>query len=262
MTKEALEKAPMIESDNYRELADPQWMARVREFFATPGRRPALSEDKEPAATSGEGPTTLLRASKVLGATAPERPSENLGSIEDLLLDRNSRVAFAIIGHGGVLGIGENYIPVPWSKLQLSQRPDDAGLVAAIEFHQGSDREGAPGQGRHLRDDAGPRIHRPGLPVLRHARSPERLPASASRSPSTIRSMNMNWDQIAGNWKQFQGKVKEKWGDLTDDELDQIAGKQGPARSAGSRRGTATPARRPSARSSRPRAPGSRRHGA
>jgi len=36
----------------------------------------------------------------------------------------------------------------------------------------------------------------------------------------------MNWDQVAGNWKQFRGKVQEKWGDLTDDELDQIAGKR------------------------------------
>ena len=29
----------------------------------------------------------------------------------------------------------------------------------------------------------------------------------------------MNWDQIEGNWKQFTGKVKEKWGKLTDDDL-------------------------------------------
>ncbi|MGZ5055429.1 MAG: CsbD family protein [Methylobacter sp.] len=36
----------------------------------------------------------------------------------------------------------------------------------------------------------------------------------------------MAWDQIEGNWKQFKGKVKETWGDLTDDELDQIAGKR------------------------------------
>lgn len=36
----------------------------------------------------------------------------------------------------------------------------------------------------------------------------------------------MTWDQIEGNWKQFKGKVKETWGDLTDDELDQIAGKR------------------------------------
>jgi uncharacterized protein YjbJ (UPF0337 family) len=36
----------------------------------------------------------------------------------------------------------------------------------------------------------------------------------------------MNWDQIAGNWKQFHGKVKEKWGKLTDDDLTTIAGKR------------------------------------
>ena len=36
----------------------------------------------------------------------------------------------------------------------------------------------------------------------------------------------MNWDQIAGNWKEFHGKVKEKWGKLTDDDLTTIAGKR------------------------------------
>jgi len=30
----------------------------------------------------------------------------------------------------------------------------------------------------------------------------------------------MNWDQVSGQWKQLKGKVKEKWGDLTDDDLD------------------------------------------
>jgi len=36
----------------------------------------------------------------------------------------------------------------------------------------------------------------------------------------------MNWDRIEGNWKQFKGKAKEKWGQITDDELDQIAGRK------------------------------------
>ena len=36
----------------------------------------------------------------------------------------------------------------------------------------------------------------------------------------------MNWDQIAGQWKQFKGKAKEKWGKLTDDEIDVIEGKR------------------------------------
>ena len=34
----------------------------------------------------------------------------------------------------------------------------------------------------------------------------------------------MNWDRVQGNWKQFSGKVKQKWGQLTDDDLTQING--------------------------------------
>jgi uncharacterized protein YjbJ (UPF0337 family) len=36
----------------------------------------------------------------------------------------------------------------------------------------------------------------------------------------------MNWDQIEGNWKQFKGHVKEKWGRLTDDDIDRLSGKR------------------------------------
>jgi len=36
----------------------------------------------------------------------------------------------------------------------------------------------------------------------------------------------MNWDIIQGNWKQAKGTIKAKWGKLTDDQLDIIAGKR------------------------------------
>ncbi len=36
----------------------------------------------------------------------------------------------------------------------------------------------------------------------------------------------MDWNRIEGNWKQFKGKIKEQWGNLTDDDLDKIAGKR------------------------------------
>jgi uncharacterized protein YjbJ (UPF0337 family) len=35
----------------------------------------------------------------------------------------------------------------------------------------------------------------------------------------------MNKDQLQGSWKMVSGKVKEKWGEITDDEIDQIEGK-------------------------------------
>ena len=36
----------------------------------------------------------------------------------------------------------------------------------------------------------------------------------------------MNWDVIKGNWTQLKGKVREQWGDLTDDEVDKVAGEK------------------------------------
>lgn len=34
----------------------------------------------------------------------------------------------------------------------------------------------------------------------------------------------MNWDQIEGKWKQLKGSARQKWGDLTNDDLEFIAG--------------------------------------
>jgi len=36
----------------------------------------------------------------------------------------------------------------------------------------------------------------------------------------------MNWNQVEGRWNELKGAVKEKWGKLTDDDLDVIAGKR------------------------------------
>lgn len=36
----------------------------------------------------------------------------------------------------------------------------------------------------------------------------------------------MNWDQVEGNWKQFKGKAREMWGELTNDDVESIMGKK------------------------------------
>lgn len=36
----------------------------------------------------------------------------------------------------------------------------------------------------------------------------------------------MNWDQIEGKWKEIKGQAKQKWGKLTNDDLDVIDGKR------------------------------------
>ncbi len=34
------------------------------------------------------------------------------------------------------------------------------------------------------------------------------------------------WDVISGKWKQLKGDIRSRWGDLTDDEFEQIAGER------------------------------------
>ena len=36
----------------------------------------------------------------------------------------------------------------------------------------------------------------------------------------------MNWDQIEGKWKQFTGSARERWGKLTDDDMQTLTGKK------------------------------------
>lgn len=36
----------------------------------------------------------------------------------------------------------------------------------------------------------------------------------------------MNEDRIRGDWKQLKGKAKEKWGELTDDDVARVDGQR------------------------------------
>jgi uncharacterized protein YjbJ (UPF0337 family) len=36
----------------------------------------------------------------------------------------------------------------------------------------------------------------------------------------------VNWDQIAGQWKQLAGKARAQWAKLTDDDWNYVAGKK------------------------------------
>jgi uncharacterized protein YjbJ (UPF0337 family) len=52
------------------------------------------------------------------------------------------------------------------------------------------------------------------------------LAASCFQQNSLPEEASMDWNRVEGNWKQIKGKVKEKWGQLTDDDLDVIDGRR------------------------------------
>ena len=36
----------------------------------------------------------------------------------------------------------------------------------------------------------------------------------------------MNWDRVEGNWKEMKGRIKQQWGELTDDDIAVMNGKR------------------------------------
>jgi hypothetical protein len=142
MTTESLKQAPAIETENYRELTDPQWMTRVDQFFRPQARDEgrAPGEANAPAdqrtGTTAREPRPLevvLLATKIRGAKLKNAQNEDLGVIDDLLLDRMHRVAFVIVGQGGVLGIGESFIPVPWSSMTLRYNRENSSIIPLMD---------------------------------------------------------------------------------------------------------------------------------
>ncbi|MBR0912030.1 PRC-barrel domain-containing protein [Bradyrhizobium japonicum] len=84
-------------------------------------QNPTATTDKAaPAATtttttaSGE-----WRASKMSGLKIYNDANENIGSINDLLMDKSGNIKIAVIGVGGFLGMGEHLVAVPYEKLKF-----------------------------------------------------------------------------------------------------------------------------------------------
>lgn len=79
--------------------------------------------DKSPTASTATTTTTTAsgewRASKMAGVKIYNEANENIGSINDLLMDKSGTVKIAVIGVGGFLGMGEHLVAVPYEKLKF-----------------------------------------------------------------------------------------------------------------------------------------------
>lgn len=64
-------------------------------------------------------PRPFVTSERVKGAVVISADGEKLGKIEEIAIDKVSgAVAYAILGQGGLFGMGEHYRPVPWADLR------------------------------------------------------------------------------------------------------------------------------------------------
>jgi sporulation protein YlmC with PRC-barrel domain len=64
------------------------------------------------------------RASELMDKNVQNMQGEDLGSIDDLIITRNGQVAYLIVSKGGVLGMGEDNIPIPFRNAQFDPQQD------------------------------------------------------------------------------------------------------------------------------------------
>src|SRR5262245_34909687 len=76
--------------------------------------------------TSSMAPSSFQgnwRASKLVGLSVYNEKNESVGSINDMLTDKNGKIVAVVIGVGGFLGVGEHLVAVPFEKVKFSTEP-------------------------------------------------------------------------------------------------------------------------------------------
>jgi len=89
-------------------------------FAQTPSPQPSPNAQGTMTESALQGD---WRTSKVVGLYVYNDNNENIGSINDLLMDKNGNIKAAVIGVGGFLGVGEHLVAVAFDKIKFSDQP-------------------------------------------------------------------------------------------------------------------------------------------
>ncbi len=119
ITEQRLEGAPGFDRNNWPDMGDPQWARNVNEFHRRSDRDRADADRTDRTARDDRRQFWVRRLTKVIGTNVKNRSAENLGEIEDIVVDtREGALAYAIVSTGGLLDIRGKQIAVPWDALE------------------------------------------------------------------------------------------------------------------------------------------------
>lgn len=88
----------------------------------TAGARNDAPSNRNPVLTN----QNTVRASKVIGSSVYNDKDEKIGSIDDVILDKDHRATVAVLSVGGFLGLGSKLIEVPYQQLQFGDTRDNS----------------------------------------------------------------------------------------------------------------------------------------
>jgi len=162
-TKDQLDKAPGFDSSHWPNVANPQWHASIDKHYnvdrTNVDRTNAERKRKATASDSDKTPAiayeTVFRASKIKGMDVRNDANENLGSIDELVLDlAKGQVKYITLSFGSAFTGGNKLFAVPLSACTLTHASDKT----FITMHVGQEAlKNAPGFDKnHWPDMANP----------------------------------------------------------------------------------------------------------
>jgi sporulation protein YlmC with PRC-barrel domain len=100
-------------------------------FVAVPAFAAQSEVGKTPmgASTTQQQASLFERASQLIGKEVVNSSNEDLGKIHDVILNKQGQASFVILSHGGLLGMGDKLVPIPWNM-----------VASAIAKENGRDR--------------------------------------------------------------------------------------------------------------------------
>ena len=105
-------------------------------------REPTVTRPAAPGVTT-PGAMNEVYTSNLIGASVRNPQGENLGKIDELVIDpKDARIKAAIVSVGGVLGIGAKSVAIPWDKITMGTDADRDTVVVAMAREE---LEQAPG---------------------------------------------------------------------------------------------------------------------
>jgi PRC-barrel domain len=97
---------------------------------ATPSATTSAPENAKPGFIAEQGKDQWLASKNLIGAKVGGPNNVTVGSVNDLLMEKNGNVIAAVIGVGGFLGIGSKNVAVPFKSLELSRDTDGNDKIA------------------------------------------------------------------------------------------------------------------------------------
>jgi sporulation protein YlmC with PRC-barrel domain len=92
------------------------------------------------ANVESKGTSGLIAASKVTGTNVYNKEGKEIGSVQDLMIDKRSgNISYAVVSFGGFLGLGTDHFPMPWKAFKY-----DMGLGGYLTDISPPQLKGAP----------------------------------------------------------------------------------------------------------------------